>query len=186
VTTKESSLTGSLSDRYAYALYDLATEKNNIEKVIEDLEQLLGYFNNSTSFALLLNSPLISSEDKLKFLNHLLKKNNSHKLVINLIRVLKKNKRFSLLSHIIRKFKSINAEKRGDITTEIISAKELSKIQKDKIQTQLRTILGKKLSLNYNVDRSIMAGLIIKFGSTMIDSSLINKINKLQLAMKEA
>jgi len=91
-----------------------------------------------------------------------------------------------LLSHIIKKFKSINAEKRGDITTEIISAKELSKIQKDKIQTQLRTILGKKLSLNYNVDRSIMAGLIIKFGSTMIDSSLINKINKLQLAMKEA
>jgi len=186
VTTKESSLTGSLSDRYAYALYDLATEKNNIEKVIEDLEQLLGYFNNNTSFALLLNSPLISSEDKLKFLNHLLKKNNSHKLVINLIRVLKKNKRFSLLSHIIKKFKSINAEKRGDITTEIISAKELSKIQKDKIQTQLRTILGKKLSLNYNVDKSIMAGLIIKFGSTMIDSSLINKINKLQLAMKEA
>ena len=181
MTTKESSLTGSLSDRYAYALYDLATEKNNIEKVIEDLEQLLGYFNNNTSFALLLNSPLISSEDKLKFLNHLLKKNNSHKLVINLIRVLKKNKRFSLLSHIIKKFKSINAEKRGDITTEIISAKELSKIQKDKIQTQLRTILGKKLSLNYNVDKSIMAGLIIKFGSTMIDSSLINKINKLVL-----
>ena len=185
MTTKESSLAGLLSDRYAYALYDLATEENKIEKIIEDLEQLLVYYNKNIKFSLLLNSPLISSDDKLKVLSYLLKNNNSHKLVINLIKVLKKNKRFSLLNNIIKRFKSINTEKRGDIITEVTSAKELSKTQKDKIQNQLRTILGKKLSLNYNVDKTIMAGLIIKFGSTMIDSSLINKINKLQLAMKE-
>ena len=103
----------------------------------------------------------------------------------NFLKVLKKNKRFSLLNNIIKRFKSINVEKRGDIITEITSAKELSKTQKDKIQNKLRIILGKKLSLNYSVDKVIMAGLIIKFGSIMIDSSLINKINKLQLAMKE-
>ena len=111
MTTKESSLTGLLSDRYAYALYDLVTEENKIEKIIEDLDQLLGYFNKNKSFSLLLNSPLISNDDKLKVLSYLLKKNNSHKLVINLIRVLKINKRFQLLNNIIKRFKSINAEK---------------------------------------------------------------------------
>jgi len=186
VTTKESSLTGLLSDRYASALYDLATEKNDIEKIIEDLEQILSYFNKNKSFFLLLNSPLISSEDKFKVLNYLLNKNNSHKLIINLIGVLKKNKKFSLLYNIIKRFVDINVEKRGNIIIEITSAKELSKSQKDKIQNQLQIKLGKKLSLHYKFDKTIMGGLIIKFGSTMIDSSLISRVNKLQLAMKEA
>ena len=73
MTTKESSLAGLLSDRYAYALYDLATEENKIEKIIEDLEQLLVYYNKNIKFSLLLNSPLISSDDKLKVLSYLLK-----------------------------------------------------------------------------------------------------------------
>ena len=46
--------------------------------------------------------------------------------------------------------------------------------------------MGDKLSLSFDVDKSIMGGLIVKVGSKMIDTSLVNKINKLKTAMKGA
>ena len=54
------------------------------------------------------------------------------------------------------------------------------------MKNKLSEILGEKLSLNYNIDKKIMGGLIIKVGSKMIDSSLASQINKLKLVMKGA
>ena len=186
MATKKSSSTGLLSDRYASALYDLATEENCIKKVIKDLELISNYYNYNKDFSLLLTNPLISIGDKLEIFNYILNRNNAHELIINFIKVVAKNKRFSLLKNIIKRFIDINAEKRGDIIAEIISARDLNKIQKNIIQKQLRTKLGEKLSIYYKIDKSIIGGLIIKFGSIMIDSSLNTKISKLKLAMKGA
>jgi len=62
----------------------------------------------------------------------------------------------------------------------------LSSNQKTDISNKLKSILGDKLSLNFTVDKKIIAGLIVKVGSKMIDSSLASKITKLKIAMKEA
>ena len=96
------------------------------------------------------------------------------------------NKRIKFLPAIIARYDSINAEKRGDIIADILSAEELTDQQKNGIKDQLRSILGEKLSLNYKIDHKIIGGLIVKVGSKMIDSSLNSKINKLTIAMKGA
>ena len=82
-------------------------------------------------------------------------------------------------------FININSQKRGDVLADVISAEELVDDQKNKIKNQLKSILGKKLSLNFNVDKKIIGGLINKVGSKMVDSSLATKINKLRIAMGE-
>ena len=58
--------------------------------------------------------------------------------------------------------------------------------QKNKIKDQLKSILGEKISLNFNVDKKIIGGLIVKVGSKMVDSSIATKINKLKIVMREA
>ena len=45
---------------------------------------------------------------------------------------------------------------------------------------------GVKVELNFDVDENIIGGLIVKVGSKMIDTSLLNKINKLKIVIKEA
>ena len=186
MSKKESSSVGLLSDRYASALYDLAFEENCIEKIILDLKKIINYNDENKDFSLLLKNPLISIKDKKNVLNYIFKNNKAHIIVDKFIEIVSKNKRFSLLVNIINRFIDIENEKRGSVKTEIISAKNLDDSQKDKIYKQLQSKLGQKLSVKYNVDESIIGGLIIKYGSTMIDSSLINKINKIKLAMKEA
>ena len=69
---------------------------------------------------------------------------------------------------------------------DVTSADELSDKQKNGIRDQLKQMLGEKLSLNFNIDKKIIGGLIVKVGSKMIDSSLATKINKLKIAMREA
>ena len=175
-----------VSDRYASALYDLAAEKKLVDPVVEDLSNLKNILKDNKELSLVVKSPLITSNDKLNIFESLLKKINANELTSTFLKVIEKNKRFSNLASIITQFMNINSQKRGDVLADITSADELNDDQKNNITNQLKSILGDKLSLSFDVDKSIMGGLIVKVGSKMIDTSLANKINKLKIAMKGA
>ena len=175
-----------VSDRYASALYDLAAEKKLVDPVLEDLSNLKNILKDNKELSLVVKSPLITSIDKLNIFESLLKKINANELTSTFLKVIEKNKRFSNLASIITQFMNINSQKRGDVLADITSADELNDEQKNNITNQLKSILGDKLSLSFDVDKNIMGGLIVKVGSKMIDTSLANKINKLKIAMKGA
>ena len=175
-----------VSDRYASALYDLAAEKKLVDPVVEDLSNLKNILKDNKELSLVVKSPLITSTDKLNIFESLLKKINANELTSTFLKVIQKNKRFSNLASIITQFMNINSQKRGDVLADITSADELNDDQKNNITNQLKSILGDKLSLSFDVDKNIMGGLIVKVGSKMIDTSLANKINKLKIAMKGA
>ncbi len=175
-----------VSDRYASALYDLAAEKKLVDPVLEDLSNLKKILKDNKELSLVVKSPLITSIDKLNIFESLLKKINANELTSTFLKVIEKNKRFSNLASIITQFMNINSQKRGDVLADITSADELNDDQKNNITNQLKSILGDKLSLSFDVDKNIMGGLIVKVGSKMIDTSLANKINKLKIAMKGA
>ena len=175
-----------VSDRYASALYDLAAEKKLVDDVLGDLSNLKNILKDNKELSLVVKSPLITSIDKLNIFESLLKKINANELTTTFIKVIEKNKRFSNLASIITQFININSQKRGDVIADITSADELNDDQKNNITNQLKSILGDKLSLSFDVDKNIMGGLIVKVGSKMIDTSLANKINKLKIAMKGA
>ena len=173
-----------VSDRYASALYELAAEKKLVDSVLNDLSNLKNILKDNKELSLVVKSPLISSSDKQNIFETLLKKINANELTNTFIKVIEKNKRFSNLASIITQFININSQKRGDVIADITSADELNDDQKNNITNQLKSILGDKLSLSFDVDKNIMGGLIVKVGSKMIDTSLANKINKLKIAMK--
>ena len=175
-----------VSDRYASALYELAAEKKLVDSVLNDLSNLKNILKDNKELSLVVKSPLISSSDKQNIFETLLEKINANELTNTFIKVIEKNKRFSNLASIITQFININSQKRGDVIADITSADELNDDQKNNITNQLKSILGDKLSLSFDVDKNIMGGLIVKVGSKMIDTSLANKINKLKIAMKGA
>jgi len=172
--------------RYASALYELAAELKNIDAVLKDLEFLQKSIKVNKDLKLLVQSPLIVSDDKQKILEKILSKKSANKITITFLKVISNNKRFVYLSSIISQFININAQKRGNVLADVTSADELSDKQKNEINNQLKSILGQKLSLDFKVDKKIIGGLIVKVGSKMIDSSLASKISKLKIAMKGA
>ena len=175
-----------VSDRYASALYDLASDTNKVDLVLKDLLSIQSLLNENKNLNFVIKSPLISSSDKLEILEKLLKRISVNKLTLTFLYVIEKNKRFSNLLSIVSQFININSQKRGNVFADITSAEELNDEQKINITNQLKNILGNKLSLSFDVDKNIIGGLIVKVGSKMIDTSLANKINKLKIAMKGA
>ena len=175
-----------IADRYASALYDLAADSKSVDLVLADLTLLQTMLNDQKDLHLLIKSPLIVSTDKLNILEKLLLNIKANKLTLTFLKVLEQNKRFSNLYSIISQFININAYNRGDVLADITSAEELNDEQRKNITEQLKNTLGKKLSLNFIVDKKIIGGLVVKVGSKMIDTSLANKINKLKIAMKGA
>ena len=175
-----------VSDRYASALYALAAEKKIVDPVLEDLTFLQKCILENKDLILLVKSPLIVSSDKLNIFEKILSKKKADVLTNTFLKVISSNKRFAKLSSIISQFININSQKRGDVLADVTSAEELSGNQKKEITDQLKSTLGKKLSLKFFVDEKIIGGLIVKVGSKMVDSSLVTKINKLRIAMGEA
>mgnify|MGYP001367418222 CR=1 FL=1 len=167
----------------AYGL--VASSAGDVESAQKYAAQAKRLLDNK-ELNLVVKSPLITSIDKLNIFESLLKKINANELTSTFLKVIEKNKRFSNLASIITQFMNINSQKRGDVLADITSAGELNDDQKNNITNQLKSILGDKLSLSFDVDKSIMGGLIVKVGSKMIDTSLANKINKLKIAMKGA
>ena len=122
----------------------------------------------------------------LNIFEKILSKKKVDVLTNTFLKVISSNKRFAKLSSIISQFININSQKRGDVLADVTSAEELSDNQKKEITDQLKSTLGKKLSLSFYVDKKIIGGLIVKVGSKMVDSSLATKINKLRIAMRGA
>ena len=175
-----------IADRYASALYDLASEKKLVDPVLNDLSLFKNLLIENKDLNLIVKSPLVNSQDKLSILAELIKKISANQITLTFFKVLEKNKRFSNLLSIINQFININSQKRGNVFADITSAEELNNEQKINITNQLKNILGNKLSLSFDIDKNIIGGLIVKVGSKMIDTSLANKINKLKIAMRGA
>jgi F-type H+-transporting ATPase subunit delta len=97
-----------------------------------------------------------------------------------------KKRRFFYLEKILKSFIEICSEKRGEIKAEIQSAKELSNEEISKITEELSQNFSSKMKLNYKHDKSLIGGLIVKIGSTMVDTSIKNKLQQIENRMIEA
>ena len=86
--TSKNSLSDTLSDRYASALFDLASDEKCIEKIIDDCKKILTLNKENKDFNFLLKSPLISSDDKFLVLTKILTNNKSHSLLSRFIAII--------------------------------------------------------------------------------------------------
>ena len=86
----------------------------------------------------------------------------------------------------VRAFRVLVANFKGEVTAEVTVAEQLNDKNLDALKAALKTVTGKDVALNVKVDPSIIGGLVVKLGSRMVDSSLRTKLNSIKHAMKEA
>ena len=77
------------------------------------------------------------------------------------------------------------SKKRGEIKASLISSKDLSQSELDKISKDLSKSMGSTLKFDYKVDKDLIGGLKLQLGSIMIDTSIKNKLKKYEQAMLE-
>ena len=106
------------------------------------------------------------------------------KLTQQFLGVLAHNRRLSKLPQIVSAFAGIAAAARGELSATVTSAHALSTAQISAIAAKLKAREGKDVKLTATVDPEILGGLIVRIGSTQIDSSIRTRLNTLANAMK--
>jgi F-type H+-transporting ATPase subunit delta len=174
----------SLAGRYASALFDLARDQRQIDAVGRSLDALNQALLDSRDFAELIASPLVSREEAGKAFAALAPQLQLDPLTTNFLGVLARNGRKNALRPVIRAFRRLAAEHRGEATAEIVTARPLNDDQIAALKQQLRSRAGRDVNIDAQVDPNILGGIVVKLGSQQIDASIRTKLNRLAQAMK--
>ncbi len=179
-----SGITASLQGRYASALYDLANESKTVAAVEADLDALGQAIAGSADLAALIRNPQIARDAAAGAMAGVAKLLKLSQLTQNFLGVLAANRRLAKLPEIVRAFAAIAAAARGEVKAEVTSAHALSGDQMKALAAKLKAREGKDVTLTATVDPAILGGLVVRIGSTQIDSSIRTRLNTLAQAMK--
>jgi F-type H+-transporting ATPase subunit delta len=181
----KSTFSNATAKSYALALFELCMESSQLEKVAIEIMSLNDLIKKSVEFKEVISNPTVTKEEKTNVISRIADKNSFSEILKNfLIFVATKNRLF-FLNKIIESFLNLVSKHKGELKAKLISSKELSKEEKNKIQNELSQDFKSSLNIDYQHDPSLLAGLVIQIGSMMVDTSIKSKLKKLQKNMVE-
>ena len=184
--SKDTGFSITSAERYSLALFELSEENNLLSQIEDQSSSILNLIEQSEDFSNLIKDPTTSQEDLLKVVNTISENNKFESLFKNFLSFLIQKRRFFFIERILKSFIEICSRKRGELKAELKSAKELSNEEIAKITEELTKNFSSKIKLNYKHDKSLIGGLVVQVGSTMVDTSIKNKLQQIENRMIEA
>ena len=179
------SISLSIAGRYAQALFELAKEEGGLKVLEADADALGAALKISPDFAAMIASPVIGRDEQSAAVQAVAAKIGVSALMANTLALMAGKRRLFVMPQLVADLQRRIAVEKGQVTAEVTSAAALTAEQAKKLIATLKANSGKDIKLNATVDESLIGGLIVKLGSTMIDTSVKAKLAALQNAMKE-
>lgn len=166
--------------RYATALYSAASKQKTLDAVEKDLLNFQKSLKTDTKLRDFILNPVINRTEKSQALKALGQQIKLNPQSSNLLQVLAENGRLKNYDGVVNAFKTIMAAHRGEVTCEVITAKELDAAQKQKLEGVLKSFVksNEKVFITTKVDPSILGGMIVSIGDRYVDMSVASKIKK--------
>ncbi len=175
-----------IADRYVSAIFDIAADKDASLKAFDafftDLESAL---QESAELSAVIADPTISRKEKGAALNAVAEAMKAGQEAQRFLALLAENNRLDALPQIITVFRERLSAHRGEVVLEITSARKIDAATLKSIRESLEKETGKTTVLKTHEDPSLLGGVIIKFGSTLLDSSVAGRLKQLELSLKQ-
>ncbi|GAB4368613.1 MAG: ATP synthase F1 subunit delta [Calditrichia bacterium] len=165
--------------RYARALFELARDKNLLEGVESDLNELVTVYRQDPRLAILFESPVIQRREKQKVIKTLFEK-KIHPITFYFLNLLIEKKREELLLTVIQKFQEILDDHRNVVRGELITAYEFSDEQLKLLKEKLDRYTGKTVMITQILNPDLLGGFVIRIKDTVIDTSLKNQLARMR------
>lgn len=172
------------ANRYAEAVFELASEKGTADAWARDLATI-AEFTSDADVAGLLASGRVPRDEKLRLLSAGLEsKITPH--AWNLARILEQRGKTDLAPEILRGFQERYDAKRGVAHAVVTTAVPLSDDERSAVAARLSTITGRQVSVTTRVDESIIGGLVARIGDELIDGSTRSRLVALKRRLEGA
>ena len=168
-----------IANRYAEALFQLSEEENITKEIYNELHDVVEVIKNNKELDNVLKSPLVAKNEKTQLIEALFnnKINNDLK---NFLKILVEKGRISSLKSIKLTFKELLNDKHNIIEGTVISAIALTEKQVKELEEKLSKKYNKNVTLENEVDQSILGGVLVRLGNTQIDGSVKTRLNNIK------
>jgi len=170
----------SLADRYAAALADVALADHAADKIRGELADFLGLLREAPQLGTLLSSPAVPRAGKRAVAEALVKRLGASRTLRNFLCVVLDHRRTRLLPEIQKALDRQLDERLGVTRADVSSARELPKDDRAKLQAVLQRLSGRRVEAQYRLDPELIAGTVVRIGSTIYDGSVRTRIEKMR------
>ena len=169
-----------VSKTYAQALFELAVEEDKTSAFLEEAVGLLGIIRTNVESGQFMNHPKIQKEDKLEVVQNVFRDQISREMLGFLVTIVEKD-RYGEIEAILQDFIASIKEYNNIGTAYVTTAIAINDQEKQDIESRLlATTRYRTIECIYDVDQSLIGGMVIKMGDRVVDSSIRTKLDKLQ------
>lgn len=168
-----------VSKTYGDALFELALEENAVDSLAEEVQMVLKVLNENEELMKLLNHPKIVKEEKIKIIQNIFKGRVSDNLT-GFLEVIVNKDRYNEIPAIFDFFLDLVKEYKNIGVVYVTTAVELKDSQKETLKKKLlETTKYETFEMHYQIDASLIGGMLIRIGDRVVDSSIKAKLEEM-------
>lgn len=180
------SLASQAAQRYARALFELAQDKGRLADVNRDFAAFSAMVKDSDDLASVIASPAFGRDAKRDALVAIADKAGFTPIMKNFLGVMAENGRARELPGAQRAFDQLYASQRGIKRAVARTAKPMTADQRGRLEGILAKAVGGDVELTEEVDETLIGGIQLRVGSTLVDATIAAKLDRMNSAMKGA
>ncbi len=170
--------------RYAEAFADVVTDaKLDTSAIDRQFSDFLSTWEGSLELRTFFENPAVPALQKIAILDKLNAKLGMQKELRNLLAVLTQNDRIGHVVEVAAAYRSILQRQLGIRPAEIVTARELSGVERSALVAELAKLAGAKIDPSFKLDSSILGGAVVRIGSTVYDGSVRGRLDRLKEAL---
>jgi F-type H+-transporting ATPase subunit delta len=172
-----------LAERYAGALVEVAIEKNQAAQVKQELAAFAALVVESPELKAFLSNPAIARASKHAAIEDLVKRIGASQTLRNYLFVIVDQRRAGMLIEIEQAFSAMLDARQGITQATITSASELTPEERAELDIALQKLTGRKVQSKFSTNPELIAGAVVKIGSTIYDGSVRAQLERMHARM---
>jgi ATP synthase F1 delta subunit len=169
---------------YARSLFEVATERDKLDLVREQLGQFADALDGSRELQTFLFSPYFSTEEKKAGLAKAV--TDADEIIDNFFALLLENHRMPAIFRVRREYDRLWEDANRLLPVEITSAVELDPSVAERIGDEIGRQTGRTVELTSSVDPDVIGGIVVRVGNSIIDASIRTRLENLRKQVAKA
>lgn len=171
---------GAVIQRYAQAIFELGLEGDELGLVAEQIGRMAAAWSTNRELRLALEDPILDEERRQAVLEEVAERLGIRGTALNALRVMAARRRLAVLPGVSRELTRLSDEHQGVLRTEVITAAPLPESYYQALIGRLESTTRRKIVLERREDPSLIGGVVLRIGDSIIDGSLRGRLNQME------
>ncbi|SVD71312.1 uncharacterized protein METZ01_LOCUS424166 [marine metagenome] len=165
--------------KYTQALFKVAVKENDINQISDRLHNIRSILKSVPELNQLLITRRVQVQDKMNILKNILGDKISD-IEMDLMVLLMENGHMMLFGEVVKRFDYLLDKESKLVKVHITSSSILSDDEVQRISSKIENNIQKEIEVEMETDESIIGGIKLRVGNTLIDGSIYSRLQKMR------